>query len=307
MIANFNIWLNTLLKEGFGLIKYCDIQPYITQLKKQFNKVIYNKDGIEYFSSFYDIPLFNSVIRKAFYDKRSFETVEELIPQDADLLRVEKFKTEVATAHTESYYPDASMVERIIADDNGKLTLDKKTKQLLELAEATGNCEVINLITKQSSSHPMKDKSFHYIPYKTDSDFEQKFLAEVLTDECIKTHDLEVYYNGDDTLTEFRIKCYENRNGKLNYIGMYTPDFLIIKRKDGKIYKALIVETKGRIYANDPTFQSKRKFAETEFLQANNNKFGYRRFEYLYIEDSLTEKDRIIQTADKIEQFFAEE
>lgn len=114
-------------------------------------------------------------IRKAFYDKRSFETVEELIPQDADLLRVEKFKTEVTTAHTESYYPDASMVERIIADDNGKLTLDKKTKQLLELAEATGNCEVINLITKQSSSHPMKDKSFHYIPYKTDSDFEQKF------------------------------------------------------------------------------------------------------------------------------------
>lgn len=70
---------------------------------------------------------------------------------------------------------------------------------MLELAEATGNSEVINLITKQLSSHPMKDKSFHYIPYKTDSDFEQKFLAEVLTEDCIKSHDLEVYYNGDLT------------------------------------------------------------------------------------------------------------
>ena len=222
-------------------------------------------------------------------------------------MRIEKFKTEVTTAHKDSYYPDAKMVENIIADDNGKLTLDKKTRQMLELAEATGNSEVINLITKQLSSHPMKDKSFHCIPYKTDSDFEQKFLAEVLTEDCIKSHDLEVYYNGDDTLTEFRIKCYENKNGKSNYIGMYTPDFLIIKRKEGKIYKTLIVETKGRIYANDPTFQSKRKFTQTEFLQINNNKFGYRRFEYLYLEDSLTEKDRIVQTANAVERFFTEE
>ena len=112
-IANFNIWLNTLLKESFGFIEYCDIQPYITQLKEQFDKVIYKKDGIEYFSSFYDIPLFNSVIRKAFYDKRSFETIEELIPEDASLLRIEKFKTEVTTAHKDSYYPDAKMVENI--------------------------------------------------------------------------------------------------------------------------------------------------------------------------------------------------
>ena len=122
-------------------------------------------------------------------------------------MRVEIFTTEVTTAHKDSYDPDSKIVENIIAYDNGKLTLGKKTRQMLELAEATGNSEVINLITKQSSSHPMKDKSFHYIPYKTDSDFEQKFLAEVLTEECIKTHDLEVYYNGDDTLTEFRIKC----------------------------------------------------------------------------------------------------
>ena len=39
---------------------------------------------------------------------------------------------------------------------------------------------------------------------------------------------------------------------------MYTPDFLVVKRKDGEIHKAIIVETKGAIYANDPTFKDKR-------------------------------------------------
>ena len=48
---------------------------------------------------------------------------------------------------------------------------------------------------------------------------------------------------------------------------MYTPDFLIIKRKDGKIHKAIIAETKGEIYANDPSFKDKRNFMETEIFK----------------------------------------
>ena len=77
------------------------------------------------------------------------------------------------------------------------------------------------------------------------------------------TLDLEVYYNGDRAMTEFKIKCYKNNNGKWSYVGIYTPDFLIIKRKEGKIHKAIIVETKGDIYKNEPTFKDKRTFMET--------------------------------------------
>jgi hypothetical protein len=156
------------------------------------------------------------------------------------------------------------------------------------------------------SSHPQKDRSFHYLPYRTDSEFEQTFLKEVLTLKEIESFGLEVYYNGDRAMTEFKIKCYKHSGTKWQYIGMYTPDFLIIKRKDGKIHKAIIVETKGKIYANDPTFKDKRSFMESEFTKQNNQQFGYDRFEYLYLEDVLPEKDRITLTHQKICEFFKE-
>ena len=70
---------------------------------------------------------------------------------------------------------------------------------------------------------------------------------------------------------------------------MYTPDFLVLQRKDSKIHKAIIVETKGGIYANDPAFKDKRTFMEMEFSRYNNQAFGYARFEYLYLEDTLPE------------------
>ena len=122
----------------------------------------------------------------------------------------------------------------------------------------------------------------------------------------IESLGLEVYYNGDKALTEFKIKCYKKSGGKWNYIGKYTPDFLIIKRKDGAIHKAIIVETKGQIYANDPTFVDKRRFMETEFVKQNNSAFGYERFDYLYLEDTMTESERITITHNKIKAFFEE-
>ena len=85
---------------------------------------------------------------------------------------------------------------------------------------------------------------------------------------------------------------------------MYTPDFLIIQRREGKIHKAIIVETKGGIYANDPTFKDKRAFMETEFLRGNNAAFGYDRFEYLYLEDTLSESECINTVHQKITTFF---
>ena len=108
-------------------------------------------------------------------------------------------------------------------------------------------------------------------------------------------------------MTEFKIKCYKNAKGKWSYIGLYTPDFLIIKRKEGKIHKAIIVETKGDIYKNDPAFKDKLTFMETEFAKKNNEAFGYQRFDYLYLEDTLSESDRILTTHNKICEFFKEE
>jgi hypothetical protein len=132
-------------------------------------------------------------------------------------------------------------------------------------------------------------------------------LEQVLTLASAKKRKLEIYYNGDKSLTEFKIRCYKGSGGRKRYIGMYTPDFLIIKRKDGKIHKAIIVETKGGLYAKDEVFQSKRAFVEKEFIEINENESGYPRFKYLYLEDSLPEPELITRTVSAIEDFFEEE
>lgn len=154
----------------------------------------------------------------------------------------------------------------------------------------TGNDRIVLELQQRVSSHPNKNRSFHYLPYRTDSGFEQTFLREVLSFDIIEELGLEVYYNGDRAMTEFKIKCYKKTSGKWNYIGIYTPDFLIIKRKDGVIHKVIVVETKGQIYAKDPVFKDKKNFMETEFSKQNNAAYGYERFDYLYLEDTMPEK-----------------
>ena len=119
--------------------------------------------------------------------------------------------------------------------------------------------------------------SFNYIPYKMDSSFEQNALANML--KMSELSGLEVYFNG-----------YKNEELQSFYIetprGRYTPDFLIIKRKDDKKYKnkknkkkikkILIIETKGKPYY-DEEFRQKENFVKQEFIKYNPN-FIYETF-----------------------------
>ena len=45
---------------------------------------------------------------------------------------------------------------------------------------------------------------------------------------------------------------------------------------------------------------------EREFTRQNNKAFGYERFEYLYLEDSFSEAERIRLTHEKICKFYKE-
>ncbi len=115
------------------------------------------------------------------------------------------------------------------------------------------------------------DISFNYIPYRMDSDFERNALLDMLQVGELKN--LELYYNGykDDRLQNFFIKTD---------IGVYTPDFLVLKRKDGKrsneIIKVLILETKARTFYNEE-FKNKEKFVKETFLKHNPH-IHYERF-----------------------------
>lgn len=304
--ATFYAWVYSIMKGGFGTPAISELMQYAEQLNAVYQKITYEKNGSRYYSSKYNRQFVEANIRKAFCDKLDFDTTEELIPEEADLLNIANFTPEVYTEKPTDYYPKQSVVENIIKDDKGKLKIDTKTQQMIELAEETGQTAIADMLKAQNTSHKNKDRSFHYLPYHTDSGFEQTFLKEVLSFDEIEQLGLEVYYNGDRAMTEFKIKCYKQNAGKWSYVGIYTPDFLIIKRKDGKIHKAIIVETKGKIYANDPSFKDKRSFMETEFSKQNNAAFGYERFEYLCLEDTRPEKDRLILTNQKICVFFKE-
>ena len=305
--ASFTTWLYNITKGSFGFVTMDQLLPYSAILGEIYNKITHVKDGARYFSSKYNRALIEANIRKAFCDKCNFSTREELIPETANLLNIANFTSTVQTDKPQDYYPDAKTVENIILDDKGKLKVDPKMEMTIQYLEESGNTVLAETLRKQNTSHPQKNRSFHYLPYCTDSAFEQTFLSEVLGFDDIASLGLEVYYNGDRSMTEFKIKCYKNAKGKWSYVGLYTPDFLIIKRKDGKIHKAIIVETKGDIYKNDPVFKDKRAFMENEFAKKNNEAFGYNRFDYLYLEDTLSESDRILTTHNKICEFFKEE
>ncbi|MGL4943317.1 MAG: hypothetical protein ACRC46_09015 [Thermoguttaceae bacterium] len=306
-VANFNYWLFAIVKESFGLMAMADLSPHHDILQNIFATVTYAKNSQQYFSSQYRLDIINANIRRAFYEKRTLEVREELITQNANLLNIVNFTSTIETDKPQKYYPNQKETDKIVRADKGELspTPDAKMQQALALLQEIGREDAAQTLREGNVFHPQKDRSFHYIPYRTDSRFEQEFLEEVLTQNCVKQKDLEVYYNGDDALTEFKICCYKKSGKRWNYLGRYTPDFLIISRKDRRIDKAIIVETKGGIYANDERFIAKKEFVQSEFIRQNNEKFGYARFDYLYLEDSLSENERIIKTAKAVEKFFA--
>lgn len=305
--VTFSSWLYRIVRGSFDTLKMEELAPYNDLLEKIYLKTTFERDGSRYCSSKYDHEKIAANIRKAFCGKRSIQTIEERIPEAASLLNITSFKPVIQVRDAENYFPEQDMVEKIHLDDQGKFKIKPDILATIQTLEEDGDTEMADRLRRKYSSHPQKDHSFHYLPYRTDSGFEQTFMGEILPlldSEQLKPLHLELYYNGDDTMTEFKIKCYKAAGSGWRYVGMYTPDFLIIQRKDGEIHKALIVETKGKIYANDPTFKDKRAFVESEFLRQNNTAFGYERFEYLYLEDTMTDKERIVRTHDKIFEFF---
>lgn len=306
--ATFVSWIYEISKESFGTLRIEELLKYKELLQEVYLTITYKKEDVRYYSSKYNISVVNANIRKAFTGKRDFTSYEEVIPQQSGLLNVKNFTKEIHTEHVKDYYPEQKVAENIILDDEGKLEVNPKFVDAIETLESTTNAAnmmAAALLRKQISSHPQKDRSFHYLPYHMGSGFELTFFTEVLTLPEIEKLNLEVYYNGDNTMTEFKIKCYKKLNRKWVYIGIYTPDFLIIQRQRGQIHKAVIVETKGEIYKNDPKFRDKRIFMEIEFAKQNNRAFGYERFDYLYLEDMLPENERILITRKKIVDFFA--
>jgi superfamily II DNA or RNA helicase len=301
-------FLNDISKSSFVSIPSDCLVPHKPLIRNLYEQITFVDEDIRYLSSAYDYSEFLGAIRKSFVPKRSLEKKEEFIEGSVCLLDIVRFTPEVETAYPEKFTPTQEECEHIILHDTGELVLTPEVEKVVESLKGIGEIDRARELEAKYTVQDYVDYTYHYLPYRMDSNFEKSFLDEVLSLKDFRDQRLEIYYNGDDNLTEFKIRCYKE-NGGYQYIGSYTPDFLIIKRdQEGKsIYKALIIETKGAIYAHDPTFQQKRAFMENIFCNENNERYEYRRFNYLYLEDTLPEEERLAQAITTIKTFFVED
>lgn len=317
--ANFNRWLFEIAKGSFNTISINDLMNFKSELKKIFKTITFVENNKKFFNNLYNHYKIQSEIRLAFHCKRTFEIKSEVIPYNAQMLIVEKLSQ---IPNNNLLYPDKEETHRIRSMDEKNIEpiepseedLRKSYEVMKQELEKQGfgafaiNYTLEDHIKKNSLtlSISAKNRTFHYLPYNFwQSKFELQFLKEALTLKELKERNLEIYYNGERDLTDFRILCFAINGNNYQRVGYYTPDFLIIKRNDeNEIHKVLIVETKGSGYAEQTTFKLRKKFIETEFLKMNNEKFRYKKFDYLYLPDNEKLDDNLAKLNNTIVEFF---
>lgn len=311
-------WLHLIGKESFNLLSVDELKAEDAALRKLFKAIsVKDGDGDSVLSPQYRQAEIRSAVRRAFWPSRKLETRERDDLTNARLLDVEYLAAHetVVVEDGTPFVPNQSKCREIVAADGGAGRVTpvadevRKWQCLLDEAIAKEDEELAAVYRKclEAATRSVDvdyGKTFHYLPYRTDSAFERMFLAKALATDELRKKGLEVYYNGDSPFTEFVIRCYEKVDGQLEPVGRYTPDFLILGRDRSrkKVEKCLIVETKGAAYANDPAFISRRRFMEGLFKSRQNGKADCPTYEYLCLEED--DRQWHSRLAEAIEKFF---
>lgn len=297
---SFRRWLYLITKESFRTLPPENLKRHEEALRKIFERItIKDESGNTRYDNSYDQSNIRSLIRKAFVPKRDFTVREEIVPCDASLLQIERLVSPISVENDKPFYPSQEDVKTIIDwDENAQdKVLSPEELALIEKMKQMGY-----RMPEPADPHPERKQTYHYLPYRFDSGLEREFFKDSILP-YLKDKPLEIYFNGDDSLTEFKIDCYKQVGKEWTYIGKYVPDFLLLSRKDdGKIHRIIIIETKGEGFA--AKFADRKKFMETEFIQKNNERFGYERFHFLYLEDTQSKEEREKLTIKTIKEFF---
>jgi len=288
--VNFIDFLFQIEKNSFMQV---DTKPYKKELKTIYTKI----DNLDLIYN--DIALCFSI-------KRELHSKVETIYNNANFLIVEKLKE---VEENKKIYPSRKATKQIVEADKNPDFIEKfeenQKNRIMELVKENRIDEISKVSDEKLEIATInKDNSFHYIPYNfKQSGFEKDILKQTFSLSSFQDANLEVYYNGEKGLTEFVIECYKKQNTGYKYIGRYTTDFLVIQRdEENKIHKILILETKGEGFANN--FVDIKKFMESEFVSSNNKAFGYKRFDFLYLEDDKSLDVNMLKLNKKIEGFF---
>ena len=299
--TSFRWWLHQIAKESFGKLTVADLRKCESELHTVFAQITTEKDGTTIENKKYDHQRIRSLIRQAFAPLRDFTVKEEILPEQASLLQIERLTSPIEA--NEKFFPDQQAVHEIIEWDEKpeeRPELSPEERTMLELMVKQGKLPA-SVLQQPSDPHPERRQTYHYLPYRFDSGLERHFLSQEVMP-LIKEKALEVYFNGDDTLTDFKINCYSKSGNNWRYIGKYVPDFLLLSRNEQKqIDKVIIIETKGEGFA--AKFKDRLDFM-SEFVKKNNDKFGYQRFDFLYLEDTISPEQRRQKTLAAIKNFF---
>ena len=296
--TGFNHWLYQISKESFNTLSIKDLQQYEEELRAIFDRITEKRNETVYLSLRFDQQEIRSRVRRAFLPKRDMAVKEEIVPCHARLLQIEKLVSPLCVADDKAFYPSQEDVHEIVEWDAKPpvQTLSPEVLAAMELLKAQGI-----KVSETNDPHPEREKTYHYLPYRFDSGLERDYFVRSLL--LLKDKKLEMYFNGDDTLTDFKIDCYKQNGRSWVYIGKYVPDFLLLSRKaDGTINRIAIIETKGEGFA--AKFADRHRFMKTEFIRKNNERFGYERFRFIYLEDTLKKEAFMQQTLKVINEFF---
>lgn len=308
---SYHWWLEKIVEESFETLSIENILQYDLQLHSIFEaitKPMVGGDGERRMEDAkYDHQQIRASIRKVFVPKRDYTIVDEVVPETASILSVERPKP-LDVLDDSRFYPSQETMDNILAWDANpeKGDIPQEVYDVVEKMRKMGMVEEAQTLLKFKNigvdTHPERNQTYHYLPYRFDSNLEKEYFVQGLIP-MMKAKQLEYYFNGDETLTEFKIRCYRKVGKHWEYDGLYYPDFLVLSRDaEGKINRVCIIETKGEGYA--AKFKERKDFMEKVFVPQNNQAFRRERFHYLYLKDTDSFEKRMVNTMKMINEFF---
>ena len=298
-VADFKLWLYEIERESFCTLIYPKLLEYKAELQTIFSKITIEKNGQRFFNDEYAQQRIRSKIRQAFAPVCTDEVTEKTELREAKLMWIspEELEKPIEVSTSAIYYPDAEKVRLIAEEDKQNVEIDNAIKAAPAMKDTFEKLRM--------NTQPERNFTYHYLPYHFDSNLERNYFAKqligLLKDDSFKNLHLEVYFNGDDTISDFGIECYKMVDGTWQRIQHYYPDFLMLQRgSDGKARRVLIIETKGKVY--EDSFKAKEAFMK-KFVNDNSE-----HFDFLYLKESQITRERpnylLEETISKINSFF---
>ena len=305
--VSYRKWKHDLLSEAgpvpSRLEEYASSAEGDAALSALFETLAEVIDGTTFYAPGYDQAKARSIVRSLFYPRREMRVeIEEVNDITFASFVDEGSLKPVHGVPRDEFFPDEQRESEVLAGDKSKIP--DNLQAAYDALIAAGHAEIASNMLAGQGYAPVVDNTYQYIPYRFDSPFEQAFYQMVMGLDTVEELGLEVYYNGDNAVADFRIDCYKKAGGTWRKVGKYTPDFLIIRRIDGAIDKILIVETKGLGYSRERGFVERREFMEQVFIPQNNARFGRKRFDYRVLTDNFGSGELRQMTEDLLHECF---